>query len=436
MDRETKWNLQDIKPAESRRKRPRRTVRREEPTEDRVERKSSRSKRLKVSGGNRKLWLTLSALFGLGVLAFGISALFSGAKVTVYPRFRDPVVNTALEAKKEAGAGELPFEILSLEAEGERQVKANGQEDVTEKATGQITIYNTTTDTQKLVKNTRFETADGLVFHIDNAVSVPAADGDTPGSIIAEATADKAGPNYNVAAGSKMTIPGFKESNLDKLYASVTGEVAVDMTGGYDGPRYMIDDNELTAAQESLHAELRQALMDKLGSEKPAGFAVFDDAVTFAYETLPAEAASGDDSSEVNIKEKTILRVPIFKDAEFASYIASIVVPGYEGEPVRIEDNSVFKFSYSDENVTGNSLAVADTVNFKLVGKPRLVWEYDADKLRGDLAGSLQVSLNTILGGYPAIERATTSIQPFWHRSFPSDPEKIEIIEVIRDAQE
>ncbi len=438
MDRDKKWNLQDIKPAEPRKRRVRKTVRTEEVPVESAASRISRPVSHSRSGGGKKGKSTLVLIGAILLLVIGglaISALFGGAKVTVYPRFRDPVINTALEAKREAGSGELAYEILTLEAEGERQVTATGQENVTELATGEITIYNSSSQSQRLVKSTRFATPEGLVYHIKESVEVPAASGDTPGTVVADVYADEAGPEFNIAAGVDLTVPGFKESDLMDLYAAVTGKTG-DISGGYDGPKYLIDDTELEAAQDSLHSELKEALVQRLASEKPAGFIVFDDAMTFSYAALQSEAVSTNSDSQVMIREKASLKIPIFKHDEFAGYLASIVVPGYEDEPVRLEDTSVLEFTYVAANASSTEVNLNNSINFKLVGKPRLIWEFDADKLRSDLAGALQVSLNTILGGYPAIEKATTSIQPFWSRSFPEDPEKIDIVEVIGNEEE
>ena len=75
-------------------------------------------------------------------------------------------------------------------------------------------------------------------------------------------------------------------------------------------------------------------------------------------------------------------------------------------------------------------------ISFKLLGKPRVIWTYDTEKLKADLAGGNQTSLNTVLGGYPAIERATAKIRPFWRRAFPDSAEEIVIKEVVGEGEE
>lgn len=429
---EKKWNLQDIKPSERRRSSSRVNLSRT--TVDNVERQApSESSRIETPAakpaGSRKrsrkiLWIALLVLGVLAVAGFIFTVFSSGAEVSVFPRLREPVVNAVFEAKRQnAAAGELAYEVMSLEAEGAREVSATGQEEVETQASGKITIYNTSSDSQRLITNTRFQTDNGLVFRIKDPAVVPAATGDTPGSITAEVFADEAGDKYNIAAGTKLRVPGFKENDMTDLYNAIYAENPGAFSGGYAGPRFIVDETQLASSMESLQGELRQALEGRVESERPAGFTLFDSAVVFVYQDLPPEEIG---EGRVRLKQKAILQVPIFKNEDFASFIAAGTVPGYEGEPVRIEDVSKLTFEYV---AAPSDVSSAESISFRLSGTPKLIWVFDAEQLKADLAGGAQTALNTVLGGYPAIEKASATIRPFWKQSFPDKSEDITIIE-------
>lgn len=422
---EKKWNLQDIRPPERPRRAPRPArvlVSERAASEDEPLRAEPR--REKKSGRRRAGFVVLLAFLAIvAVAGVAIAILTAGANVTVFPRFREPTVNATLEAKRQAGAGELAYELLTLEAEGEREVEATGEEEVSTQATGNVTIYNATKDSQRLITNTRFESPDGLIFRIKDPAVIPAATDAGPGSVTAEVFADSTGSQYNLPAGARFKVPGFESS--PELYDAIYAENGSDFTGGYEGPRFIIDDEQLSASTESLQSELRQALSGRIESERPAGFTLFSSAVTFVYRDLPPEEVA---DGKVKLKQKAILQVPIFKNEDFASFIAAAVVPGYEGEPVRINDLSALTFEYATSVA---DLSAVDSFSFRLTGKPLLVWTFDAEQLKKDLAGGSQTALNTVLGGYPAIERATAAIRPFWQRSFPSDPVDITITESL-----
>ena len=435
-----KWNLQDIRPATPRKRRtpaeskvvtPQRSL--EVPQDDAEEAMS-----IRIVDGNKKKGkgLIIAIAIFIVVVAGGLlaSALMSGAEVTVYPKHREPTVNATFVAKKMAQADELAYEVMTLEAEGERQVSATGEEMVTEQTTGTIFIYNKQqADPIRLVTNTRFESPEGLIYKISDPAIVPGYTTDENGQIVpgvttAEVYADEAGEQYNIGP-SRFTVPGFKgEPEFDNIYAESTSN----FTGGFNGMKFIIDDAELQTAQQALRTELRNSLLERVDAEKPAGFVVYKDAVTFTYESLPS-VAYGDNLA--TIKEKVLLRIPMFKEDDFANFIAQATVPGYDGAQVRITDPLVMTFSYTGATTSASDISNMTELSFNLGGKPQIVWTYDAEKLKADLLNANKTALTSVLGGYPAIEKANAVIRPFWKTKFPTAIDEIQIIEVI-EAQE
>lgn len=443
-----KWNLQDIKPAQ----RPERSTRprMERPTEQMSNNRPTRPEpvaervsseeaddtvRVAITDGSKKrrsnvfvIAIVLLLVFG-GIV--GASYLLRGADITVYPRHREPNINAEFTAyATPTEAGQLSYEILTLEAESERQVRASGQQPVSELATGMITIYKSTPGIQRLITNTRFEDAQGQIYRLVDSVVVPGSVDGKAGSIQAEVFASEAGESYNAAAGTRFTIPGL-ESDAD-LFNAMYAENQADFTGGFDGMRFIIDEGELATAQQGLREELRDSLLQRLPSEQPAGMLSFTDATAFTYESLPA-VEYGDDLA--TIKEKAILQIPLFDDGALAAFLATAAVPGYEDEPVRIVDHTVLEFAYTSATTSSSNIANDTSLTFELEGRPTLVWVYDAGKLETDLVGANKTALNQVLQAYPAIERAQAEIRPFWKRTFPNSIDEIEVIESLESGE-
>ena len=467
-----KWNLQDIRPAEKRRRRP---EPRENKQPDLSEPTNPNSSSLNLSRKNnnynnhnnhndhnshnhdydkninenrdedlstvvinnkekkRKFnIITISAVVGILILAvLVLSAILSKTTLTVYPEFKEPNVNAEFIAYPDRRDGLLAYEIMTLEETGEAQVKATGEEHVETQAKGTIEIIKTTTGSERLIKNTRFRSPDGLVFRIQESVVVPGAIKDengnlVPGTIRAEVFADDVGQEYNLSSGTRFDVPGFKESNLNELYNAIYAENRENFTGGFNGPKFIIDEGELSTAQQALQMELRDKLLARIESEKPAGFVTFLDSVAFTFVDLPT-IQYGEDL--VTIRQQAIL----FKESEFAGFIAKETITTYGGDLVKITNVNDLQFTYTDSNTSATNLANLTSLNFSLVGKPLIVWEYDVDKLKEDLAGKPKTAITTVLTGQSGIATASVSGKPFWKRSFPSDPEDIEVIEIIGD---
>jgi hypothetical protein len=433
-----KWNLQDIKPAQ-----PRKRV---APSKGRpldvshqkrhVSEDDDGAVRVGITNGNTKKrsGLVLSLIIFFVVLGAGFIASFlmGGAEITVFPRNREVNVKAEFTAYKTPQVGELAYEIISLEADGERQVSATGQEEVNQQATGEIVIYNETTGAERLKKNTRFKTPDGLVYKISESVVVPSAgtntDGNTtPGSITANVFADGTGEQYNIPK-TRMSVPGYKEGGYLELYKAIYAENTSPIAGGFEGMKFIIDEDELQTEKQRLQTELRNALLNRIASEKPAGFVVFDDAVTFTYQSLPA-VEYGDNLA--TIKEKALLQIPIFKEEDFAKFIAAAAVNTYEDENVRIEDYATLSFRYTQATTSSSDIGNLNEISFELSGKPLIVWTYDEEPLKADIRGKAKTAMPIVLGGYSAIREAEAVVRPFWKRSFPDELDEITITEVV-----
>ncbi len=434
-----KWNLQDIRPAESKRQRPT-----ERPTMGPPQNYISQTQgaeddiaTIVVNDGkkvSKRKYLVLSSVVVILILSlFGLSSLLSKTTLTVFPEFSNPTVNAEFMAYPDRREGALSYEIITLEEEGEKQVSASGQEYVESQAKGFIEIIKTTPGSEQLVKNTRFRSPDGKVFRIKEGVVVPGALKDTtgnlvPGMIKAEIFADTVGQEYNLEADTKFDIPGFKESNLNELYNSIHAINREAITGGYKGQKFIINDNELSTSRQALELELRDKLLARIETEKPAGFISFPNSVSFTYVELPTVQYG---ENLVTIKEQAILQMPLFKQDDFAKFLAKETITTYNREPVHITDPSSLTFTYSDFSTNSINLANQTALTFKIAGKPTIVSDFDAAQLQKDLAGKSKTSISTVLTAHPGIKSAKVSSKPFWRRTFPEKPTDIIIVEVV-----
>lgn len=443
-----KWNLQDIVPPDRNRKPVRRSVptrsERSAPTETEeppqpLEEIEVRPRRVPARRGSTpgsglpvRKYLFGGIVLAL-ILVFGgvATILLRGAEVVVTPKTHDTSVQASFIAKLKPAVGELGYELLSLEEVGQMQVTATGEEEVTERAEGSITIYNAySTSPQRLIKNTRFESEEGKIYRVSDSVDIPGYTKDDggrviPGEATAEVFAEAAGDTYNLASG-RFSVPGLKGSEqYDLIHAEV---IAPGIQGGFEGMRFIVDETELAEARQKLQSELREKLSGRVKTERPNGFILYDPAITFTYEALPAEDAG---NSTALIKERAHLNVPLFNEMTFASYIAKQTVSGYGGESVRLQDPLGLSFAYASDQ---GDLKMKESIDFALTGQARIIWNFDETSLKGALAGLEEEALPGVLSSYPAIERAEAVIRPLWKSSFPENETEIEIRETLPEA--
>lgn len=428
-DRPSEPRARDIK--------PQRPVRRA-PAEPRQEPASEESHfdTIEIVDGARSRttsYIIAGAVFVLVLLgAVVASALMGGAEVTVQPKHEQKAVSANFIGSIVPQQDTVTYELLTLEANGERQVEATGQEEVSEQAMGTIFIYNSfSTSPVRLVKNTRFEAPGGLIYKISESAVVPGYSTDdsgeiVPGVVAADVFAEAPGEQYNIGPSS-FTIPGFKGF---PEYDKVVGESTSGMIGGFSGQKFIIDEAELETARQALHTELRDALLDRLPNERPAGFVVYDDAVTFTFNSLPA-VAYGDNLA--TIKEQGVLRVPIFKESDLAKFLANKSISGYDGLPVRLDDYNALSFSYLSPTTTISDISSETELNFSLNGDIHVIWEFDENELKADLLGTdkNKEAVSKVVEQHPAIQEIEAVVRPFWKTTFPREMREIEIIENI-----
>ena len=429
------WNLGDIKPSDAGRKprRPRPSVaadmtpRRQEetPVREPVAQQPKKQRSYGRVGGRNKRTPVFIGGLAVVVIIVGVvvAGALGGATIAITPKTQEVAIDTTVTAAPNSPTG-LSYEILTLEAEGERQVAVSGSEEVAEQAKGSITIYNEySTKPQRLIKNTRFESPDGYIYRIQESVEVPGITkneaGETvPGTVTAQVFSDGTGEEYNLGS-TRFTIPGLEGTDqYDSMYARSTNT----FTGGFEGEQYLIDESDLASAQDALHEELEAALRTRLEEEKPAGFVLLDGAVTFTYEPLASTDAG---AGQASIHEKVYLVAPLFTKDGLGSFIAKNTVANYAGEEVELQTTDSLSITYTEDTDAIEDIRTAEQLSFQLTGSGTLVWQFDEDALRADLTGVSRTLLLSVLADYPAILRAEAQIHPFWKKSFPENSDNI-----------
>lgn len=370
------------------------------------------------SSSKRGLMYLGGAVFIVVALAVLVTSIFHSATVTATPRTLAFTADADLVAKKSPAAGELAFTPLTATTQSMATVKANGQKQVSTRASGTIVIYNNySTASQRLIKNTRFATPEGLIYRISDSVTVPGKKGTTPGSVEAVVMADEAGEKYNVGL-KDFTIPGFKG---DPRYNSFYARSKTPLAGGFNGIQKIVADADRVKAKSDIEEKITDDLLKAVQAKKTTDQVLYDKAYAIAFTALPDEA----DGDQVVIKEEGTISAVVFNREDLGAALARTYIKNYKDDPITVPNADNLTFAPKDFKPN------ADSVSFHISGAATFQWVYDADALEQALAGQSRSSTASILQQFPMIEKADISIRPFWSRSFPKGVDKIEIKEAI-----
>ena len=387
---------------------------------------------------NRR-WFYIALGIGAVIVlsSIALSLLFAGATVTVYPKEDTVVVNAVFDAGKDA-TDTMPIEQIVLEKTAQRAVVALGEENVQERASGKITIYNEYSDTpQRLIKNTRFQSSKNLIYRIRESVEIPGKQSNgTPGSAEVTVFAEKPGDSYNIGPDS-FSIPGFVGlPQEDLVYAKSSDSIS----GGFEGVRRSVNEEERMKTLEQLETQLRDELLAMAfeSPDKPEGYHLFKESLFFEFNSLPDEVA---DSDQVTLSLSGKLHGILFPEDTFAKKIAQLTLSTYKDSPLRIEnldDLSVTLTPVAGEGETDASVVPWQASIFKVSvqGKAHFIWDFDEKSLAQYFAGKNKNILqnptqNGVLEAYPGIDRLEVSIRPFWKSSFPESAQDIVILKEL-----
>ncbi len=380
-------------------------------------------------GYSRKaIWIACGV--AILIVIFSFASLFSGATLRV--NLKQETVSasgqefTAFQGSSGSG---VPFEVIKISKDLGKTVPAEGEEEVEQKASGQIIIFNDfDTNDQRLIKNTRFETPEGLIYRVNESVVVPGVKSQngskTPGSVEVTVYADEPGAKYNIGL-KDFTIPGFKgDPRFEKMYA----RSKTDMKGGFVGIMKKVSELQLKTARAELSDELKTSLKEDMEAQIPGDFVVYEQGMFFDFESLPQSESRGD---SVQVNERGTLSAVMFNRALLSKYISEILVPEMssigkvsifeiENMPVVIDESGTF-----DPSTSGVfSFFVDSSVTF--------VSQFDEESLITDLVGKHKKELASILESYPSISKADVVIKPIWKRTFPKKSKdiKVEIVTI------
>ena len=345
------------------------------------------------------------------------------ATVTLERKVTTAKVDAAIVARESDGGAELSYVVVRTEKTLEKEVPATGESYVERKATGTITIYNNfSSASQRLVKNTRFETPDGRIYRIGDSVVVPGRTGSgasaVPGRVDAIVTADAAGEAFNVQE-SDFTIPGFKG---DPRYQGFYARTKTPIGDGFTGTIKTAKPEDIEAARRELDLSLKTELLAQAIAELPPDYILFENAAAIRYEDASPEGSS-------KVVRKGTLTGILFPTEALAAALAGRSGVATEGAPLHIENvtNTVAVQFLSPITVESLSTKKMDV---RFSGESvRFVFDVDMEALRNDLVGKPKIEsiTNEVFGAYPGIRDAQISVSPFWKGSLPGDVEDIRI---------
>jgi hypothetical protein len=389
-----------------------------------VDKKSGTPNHERINSSRRRKLLTTGAIILLLIVLVVFlmwTYVFAHVEVTVTPRSKEVNLSSAkFQALKTGDTTSVPYDIVVLTQEGVKKVAPSGERQVQKVASGKVTIFNAySAKPQRLIRNTRLQTPDGLIFRIADSISIPGksvVDGkDVPGSVTTTVLADTPGDKNNIPL-SDFTIPGFKG---DPRYTQFYARSVEPMTGGYVGTEKVVSDDILHSTQSQLQIDTIKSLSLEVRKNLSKDQVLYDGGIYSETELEP----SAEDGNMVAIKEKVTLYAVVFSKANLAKYIAEANISSFDNSPVEISNADNLTFSIINKDQVRPW--VDSGFSFTLSGTAKILWTFDEEKLKSALVGQPKQTFFVILPNFPSILSATPHFSPAWKSAFPDNSKDI-----------
>lgn len=398
---------------------------------------SYRLREFSQRGSSKKSRFIVLGISGIIVLFVGGTILFQHATINVQTRTEEALINDPQTIVALANTGDrqtldenntassstkttpVYFGLIQKTISATTSVKSSGTKKVSQKAAGQITIYNNfSSANQPLVTSTRFETKDGKIYKLDKAVTVPGLKGGTPGTITVSVTAEAGGEDYNIPA-TDFTIPGFKGG---AKYTKIYGKSTSPMTGGLIGDQPVVTADDKTKAEQVLKDSLAEEIGKLTNNQIPPGYILLDGAQLISYNDSKQTVGN---ANVATLTQSAVVTLVLLDRSSLGQYLVKGAITDYRGEPVDIKIADNLKVTVNTKEKL--DLDTTQKISLSLKGKATLIWILDKEDLKKALAGLTEKSYPAALAKFPSISKSSISFTPPWFRYLPKNINRITV---------
>lgn len=370
----------------------------------------------------KKTFVLFGIALGILVILSGFfalaSTLFHRADITVVIKSFPVSIAESFEASPDGALLSYTNESASITLS--RSVPSSGVENVEERASGTIVVSNAySTESQRLIANTRFESSDGLIYRIRAPIVVPGytmRNGvKTAGEARVLVYADEPGADYNKETVT-FTIPGLRESGQSAMYRDITARTETPISGGLVGERPVVSRTARDAAATELRNELDRAVRTALLEKNTEGNIIIPDSIQIRFVDL--QDSFTENGAEVSVRADA--SAPVFSEDHIAQLIAR--------ENGVLYDNRLTIPTISDFTVAVSQAENTNTITLTISGDGSVKAYFDESAFINDLAGKDRRTVGSIITRYPSVADMRVAVYPFWRGELPKQPSRFNLI--------
>lgn len=307
--------------------------------------------------------------------------------------------------------GNLALSQVKAAAQKTEKTVVTGTKKIGNSASGNVKVFNWTTNPVTFDSDTNLITKDGIKFKLDSSIEVASRSAANPGQQDAKVNAVEFGESGNIPAGKDFTFQSFDEL----LYSATNDEP---FSGGDEKEVTVVSKSDLTKLEKSLQDTLTKEAKEKLSSENPGK--QFDEAqITIKVIKKSFDKKLDEEAQAVNLSMEVEASVVVYEEANIKEFLAE----KYSQEaPQGLEINAE-SIGITDLKSKRSKDAITFTGHFKSPLSPKV----EDRELVKQVAGKSQKEAREIIKKLPNVAEVNFTFTPALPliNTLPKTPEKI-----------
>lgn len=324
--------------------------------------------------------------------------------------------NVVAGAPYDASLSQIAGQAITVSAQGNQKAVTTGSKKIGEKAHGEVTVFNWTSQPKSFAESTTLITKNGLKFTLDEkveATSASAPSGGNPGSpgrAKVKVTADSIGSQYNQEPGQSFTFTQF-----DEFSYSAQNETPI--SGGSEKQTTVVTQEDMDRLQEALFATVVAKARDE-AKNKAQGLAVVDDVTTFKITKTNFDKKIDEEASLLNLDLQVEANSIVFDGSQLSKLIAETAAGIPKDLEIRSQDIQVVQSQASRQD---------SKLQIKGQFKASLVPKFDEGELKAKIAGKSLKETRAIIKEISQVSDVNVHFSPnlLLFDNLPSDKAKI-----------
>jgi hypothetical protein len=268
-----------------------------------------------------------------------------------------------------------------------------------DKATGEVSIINGTSQTKSFPSGTVLSSPSGLKFLIQSEVNVASASGSAdpnsyqPGKATVKVTADQIGTESNLSAGTQFKIGTF--SSLDFIAKNESA-----FSGGSSRSVKAVSKSDVTQLKQSLSDSIKSRMLDSLSEKVTSDQLIIPESISTQVTTETFDHKQDETADNLSLKlELKATALTISKSdlvQAVSEQIKSQIPSGYT-----LSEDIDYKFQLKSKDSQSTQLTIQATAS--------LLPSLDTEKIKTSLVGKYPQSAVEYIKTLPGVSRVDIS---------------------------